>query len=131
MKALKGPAPDYIMPQTSTSIIKMGQGSTKTPFDTSQTEKWGIKRAELVERRAARIKRKLLDKRRWRDAIKEARELLNHEESQIVWLKYDLEKSHKETQRALERGGIYMSEQKYYRIRERIIKKVAKHLAII
>jgi hypothetical protein len=130
-EALKQPAPDYMMPQTSTSIVKMGQGSTKTPFDTSQTERWGIKRAELVERRRARINRKLLDKKRWQEGIREARKLLNHEESQIIWLKYDLEKSHRETWLALQKAGLCMSEMTYYAKREKIVGKVAKCLGII
>jgi len=95
---------EAIMPQTSTSLIKVGQGSTRTLFDTSQTERWGIKRAE------SRLREKLLEKRRHKKAIKEIREQLTDEENTFIWLRYDLEKTHdalgSKTWRSMADGGL-------------------------
>ncbi len=110
---------EAILPQTSTSVIKVGQGSTKTPFDTSQTERWGIKRAE------SRLRARLLEKKRHRAAIKAAREQLTDEENTFVWLRYDKEKQHKEIWEAM-----HMEGRSYYRFRRRVIEKVAKCIGL-
>lgn len=116
---------ETIMPQASTSVVKLGQGSTKTPFDTSQTERWGIKRAE------SKLRARLLKKRRHRKAIKAAREQLTDEENTFIWLKYDLEKTHRETRNALKQITVSMSESTYFRLRQKTLKKIAKFMGVI
>jgi len=116
---------EAIMPQTSTSLIKVGQGSTKTPFDTSQTERWGIKRAE------SRLRARLLEKKRHRAAIKAAREQLTDEENTFVRLRYDLEKTHDEVMEALESRGHPCSRRQYFYMRKRIINKIARYLGLL
>lgn len=111
---------EAIMPQTSTSVVRLGQGSTKTPFDTSQTERWGIRRAE------SKLRVKLQEKRRHRSAIKAVREQLTDEENTFVWLRYDHEKPHKEIWEAL-----HMEERNYFRFRRRVINKIAKILGLL
>lgn len=111
---------EAIMPQTSTSLVKVGQGSSKTPFDTSSTEQWGIKRAE------SQLRVKLLEKRRHKAAIKGAREQLTDEENTFVWLRYDHEKQHREIWEAL-----HMEERSYFRFRRKVIKKIAKGLGFL
>ena len=111
---------EAIMPQTSTSVVKLGQGSTKTPFDTSQTERWGIKRAE------SKLRARLLEKKRHKKAIKAAREQLSDEENTFVWLRYDHEKQHKEIWETL-----HMEERSYFRFRRKVIKKMAKALGLL
>jgi RinA family phage transcriptional activator len=111
---------EAIMPQTSTSVVKLGQGSTKTPFDTSQTERWGIRRAE------SRLRARLLEKRRHKKAIKAVREQLTDEENTFIWLRYDHEKAHEEIWEAL-----HMSRAQYFRFRKDTIDKIAKHLGIV
>lgn len=111
---------EAILPQTSTSLIKVGQGSTRTLFDTSQTERWGIKRAE------SRLREKLLEKRRHKKAIKAVREQLTDEENTFVWLRYDHEKPHEEIWEAL-----HMSRAQYFRFRKDTIDKIAKHLGVV
>ena len=111
---------ESIMPQTSTSVVRLGQGSTKTPFDTSQTERWGIKRAE------SKLRARLLEKRRHKKAIKAVREQLTDEENTFVWLRYDHEKPHKEIWEAL-----HMEERNYFRFRRRVINKIAKSLGLL
>lgn len=108
---------EAIMPQTSTSVVKVGQGSTKTPFDTSPTERYGIRRAE------SRLRVKLLEKRRHKEAIKGARERLSDEENTFVWLRYDHEKPHQEIWEEM-----HMERRNYYRFRRRVIEKLAKML---
>lgn len=111
---------ESIMPQTSTSVVRLGQGSTKTPFDTSQTERWGIKRAE------SKLRARLLEKRRHKKAIKAAREQLTDEENTFIWLRYDHEKQHKEIWETL-----HMEERNYFRFRRRVINKIAKILGLL
>lgn len=127
-KSLAGPYNEDYMPQTGTSVIRLGQGSTKTPFDTSQTERWGIKRAEMARKRIKRIDRKLLELRRWRDGIKAARQTLTEDGQYYVWLKYDLGKSHNETRAALRARMVSMSESTYYRFRRQVIEDVHKFM---
>ena len=116
---------EAILPQTSTSVIKVGQGSTKTPFDTSQTERWGIKRAE------SRLRARLLEKKRHRAAIKAAREQLTDEEHTFIWLRYDLEKTHDEVMEALESCGHPYSRRQYFYMRKQIINKIARYLGFL
>ena len=116
---------EAILPQTSTSLIKVGQGSTRTLFDTSQTERWGIKRAE------SRLREKLLEKRRHKKAIKEIREQLTDEENTFIWLRYDLEKTHDEVMEALESRGQPCSRRQYFYMRKRIINKIARYLGLL
>lgn len=116
---------EAIMPQVSTSLIKVGQGSTKTPFDTSQTERYGIKRAE------SRLREKLLEKKRHRAAIKAAREQLTDEENTFVWLRYDHEKTHDEVMEALESRGHPFSRRQYFYMRKQIINKIARYLGLL
>ena len=111
---------EAIMPQTSTSVVKLGQGSTKTPFDTSQTEHWGIKRAD------SKLRARLLEKRRHKKAIKAVREQLSDEENTFVWLRYDHEKPHQEIW-----DEMHMERRNYYRFRRRVIEKVAKMLGVL
>lgn len=115
---------EAIMPQTSTSVVKLGQGSTKTPFDTSQTERYGIRRAE------SRLREKLLEKRRHKTAIKGAREQLSDEENTFVWLRYDHEKTHDEVIEALESRGHPYSRAQYFRFRKDIIGKIARYMGL-
>ena len=116
---------EAIMPQTSTSVVKLGQGSTKTPFDTSQTERWGIKRAD------SRLRARLLEKRRHKKAIKAAREQLSDEENTFVWLRYDKEKTHDEVMEALEKKGHPYSRRQYFYMRKQIINKIARYIGIL
>lgn len=111
---------DAIMPQTSTSVVRLGQGSTKTPFDTSQTERYGIRRAE------SKLREKLLEKHRHKAAIKGAREQLTDEENTFIWMRYDHEKPHQEIWEAL-----HMEERSYFRFRRKVIKKMAKALGLL
>lgn len=116
---------EAIMPQTSTSVVRLGQGSTKTPFDTSQTERYGIRRAE------SRLRVKLLEKRRHKAAIKGAREQLTDEENTFVWLRYDKEKTHDEIMQAFEDQGKPCSRAQYFRFRKDVIVKVARYMGLV
>ncbi len=112
---------EAIMPQVSSSIVRLGQGNVaKSPSDTSQTEHWGIKRAE------SRLRAKLLEKRRHKKAIKGAREQLTDEENTFVWLRYDKEKQHKEIWEAM-----HMEGSSYYRFRRRVVERVAKYMGLL
>lgn len=120
---------EAILPQTSTSLIKVGQGSTRTLFDTSQTERYGIKRAE--SKRAVQLRTLLREKRRQKAAIKVAREQLTDEENAFIWLRYDLEKTHDEVMEALESRGQPCSRRQYFYMRKRIINKIARYLGLL
>ena len=116
---------EAIMPQASTSVVRLGQGSTKTPFDTSQTERWGIKRAD------SRLRARLLEKKRHKKAIKAAREQLTDEENTFVWLRYDKEKTHDEVMEALEKKGHPYSRRSYFRMRRDVINEIARYMGIL
>lgn len=116
---------EAIMPQTSTSVVKLGQGSTKTPFDTSPTERYGIRRAE------SRLRVKLMEKRRHKEAIKGARERLTDEENTFVWLRYDKEKTHDEIMQAFEDQGQPCSRAQYFRFRKDVIGKIARYMGLV
>lgn len=115
---------EAIMPQASASVVKLGDGAAKSPFDTSQTEHWGIKRAE------SRLREKLLEKRRHKKAIKGAREQLTDEENTFVWLRYDKEKTHDEIMQTLERQGKPCSRRSYFRMRRAIVEKIARYIGL-
>ena len=115
---------EAIMPQTTTSLIKIGQGGARNPFDTSQTEHWGIKRAESP--RAVRLQTLLREKRRHKKAIKGAREQLSDEENTFVWLRYDKEMPHEEIWEAM-----HMSRAQYFRFRKDVIGKIARYVGLV
>lgn len=68
-------AKEDLMPKVSTDLIKVGQGSTKTPFDTSQTERYGIRIAE--NKRVGGLEGLLRDTRRKFIALREIRAMLD------------------------------------------------------
>lgn len=114
---------ESIMPQISTSLLKMGDGSTATPF-CSQTEDWAIKRIESP--RAKRLLKLLTEKKRLRKAIKETRKQLTDEENTFVWMRYDLERAHAEIWEAL-----HMSRSTYFEFKNKVIGKIARYLGLL
>lgn len=117
---------EAIMPQTTASVVKIGAAcAAKSPLDSSQTEHWGIKRAESA------LQKKLQEKRRHKKAIKAAREQLTDEERTFIWSRYDLEKTHDEVMEALESRGQPCSRRQYFYMRKRIINKIARYLGFL
>jgi len=114
---------EEILPKVSTSVVKLGEGSTAVPFR-SQTEDWAIKRIESP--RAKRILRLLAEKKRLKKGIREVRKQLSDEENTLVWMRYDLEKPHREIWEALN-----MSRASYFRFKNEVINKVARHLGLL
>lgn len=114
---------EEILPNVSTSVVKLGEGSTASPFY-SQTEDWAVKRLEGP--RAKRIRRLLSEKKRLRKAIKEARQQLTDEENTLVWMRYDLEKPHQEIWEAM-----HMSRANYFRFKDEVIGKIARYLGLL
>ena len=115
---------ETIMPQATSSVVRLGRGGTKTSSDTSQTERWGIKRAESP--RAVRLQSLLQEKRRQKAAIKGAREQLTDEENTFVWLRYDKEKAHDGIIEAM-----HMSRAQYFRFRKDVIEKMARYMGVL
>mgnify|MGYP000900642799 CR=1 FL=1 len=114
---------ENIMPQVSTSLLKLGEGSTATPFQ-SQTEDWAIKRIESP--RAKRIIKLLTEKKRFKKGIGEVREQLTDEENTRVWMRYDLEKQHQEIWEAM-----HMSRSAYFEFKNKVIEKIARYLGLL
>lgn len=127
-KRLLGPLSEDIMPPLGTSVVKLGQGSTKTPFDTSQTERWGIKRAEMAIRRMEEVDKELLNLYRWRDGIREARKTLTPLQQEFVKLKYDQEKTRWETWSEIKQIIVATSESSYHRLRRETLRQVNRVL---
>lgn len=109
-----------MFPNTSTSIVKLGQGSTKTPFDTSITERWGIKRADCEEAKEWAAKRKLLF------VLNLMRDSFTVQEDMLVNCKYGRELSPHEIQREL-----HIARATYFRLKNSVVKKAWSYLHLI
>jgi len=116
---------EALLPKTSTSCVKIGQGSTRT-VHVSHTERSGIAIAE--DPQVQYLKNQINDLIVMYENIKDVRNMLDEDELQYVILRYDKEKSHNETQAALQIDGICMSERNYYRFRQNVIYKIARYL---
>jgi hypothetical protein len=122
-------AREDLIPNTSTDHIKVGQGSTKTPFDTSQTERIGIMLAENKE--ISGLEGLLRDTKRRYNSLREIRAMLEKDELQFIWLRYDKNKSHTQTMMALSEIGACMSRATYFRFRQVVINKIARYMGLI
>jgi len=114
---------ESILPPVSTSLLRLGEGSSDAPFR-SLTEEWAIKRVESP--RAKRLIKLLMEKKRLRQGIKEARQQLTGEENTLVWMRYDLEKPHQEIWEAL-----HMSRSNYFEFKNKLIEKIARYLGLL
>lgn len=121
-------AKEDLIPNCSTDVVKIGQGSTKTPFDTSMTERYGIMLAENKQVRG--IEGLLRDTKRRYNSLREIRAMLEKDEMQFIWLRYDKEKSHDQTMMALDEIGACMSRRSYFRFRQQVINKIARYMGI-
>ena len=111
---------DDMFPRTSRDVVKL-QTSTKTPYDTSITERWGIKRATCAEAMEYESKRLLL---KYLDLI--INDALTVEEALFVNHRYDREMRFYEIAREL-----HTSERSCYRIRDSVLKKAWGYLRLI
>ena len=121
-------AKEDLLPNFSTDVVKIGQGSTKTPFDTSQTERYGIMLAE--NKQVKGLEGLLRDTKRRYNGLREIRTMLDKDEMQFVWLRYDKEKSHDQTMMALSNIGACMSRRSYFRFRDDVINKIARYMGL-
>ena len=105
-------AMEDVLPQSPGSVLKMvGRPVAKTPFDTSQTEAWGIRRATCNEAIELQAKKNLNETlRQWVDC-------LPHSDQSFVTLTYGQELPRRRVVREL---GI--TDRQYYRIRERVVR---------
>ena len=112
---------DSMLPQTPGSILKMtGRVVAKSPFDTSETEDWGIKRV------IAREGQELAAKQELNTVLRQWASELTEEDSRFVRLVYG-----KEWPRHTVIRELGITPRQYYRIRERILQQVwwrIKHL---
>ena len=103
---------EQLIPPAPGSVLKMtGRPVAKTPFDTSETERWALRRAtcrEAVELEAKEALRELL--REWQFT-------LSATEQEVLRLRYG--KELKDYQ-ALKRSSI--PERSYYRNKERLLR---------
>ncbi len=106
VESLRPPAPG--------SVLKMtGRPVAKTPFDTSETETWGIKRATCHEARELQAKLEL--NQRIRQCVDE----MPAQEQEFVRLVYgkELPRHHVGTKMGI-------NPRQYYRLRQRVIERV-------
>lgn len=112
---------DSMLPQTPGSILKMtGRVVAKSPFDTSETEDWGIKRV------ISREGQELAAKQELNTVLRQWASELTEEDSRFVRLVYG-----KEWPRHTVIRELGITPRQYYRIRERILQQVwwrIKHL---
>ncbi len=112
-----------MMPSASCSVVVYDHNTENTRGD-SQPEKWTIKRNESI--RGKFLHGKLREKRRHKDAIRGAREMLSDTENQLVWLKYDLEKKPRDCWQTMR-----YEKSRFYEIKGQVIYKVAKYLGLL
>jgi len=130
-QAIAGSLDEDIMPQMTANVSVGAKRNAKALFGTSQTERWGIKRAEISRRRVEQIDKSLIIRKSRRDAIKEARRNLTEEEDMFVFLRYDSEKSHDEAMQLLAKRGYPSSRRNYFYMRKEVIEKVARYLGFL
>ena len=112
---------ENMFPNASASYVDMSEPKGETD---SQPEAWTIKRDENL--RVRYLRGRIAERKRHKAAIAEARESLDDLENQLVWLKYDLEKTARDCWRSM---GLQKS--RFYEIREEIVTKVARFIGLI
>jgi len=112
---------ENLLPGGSGSYVDMTTAKGQTD---SQPEVWTIKRDENL--RVRYLRGRIAERKRHKAAIAEARESLDDLENQLVWLKYDLEKTARDCWRSM---GLQKS--RFYEIREEIVNKVARFIGLI
>jgi len=122
-------AKEDLIPNCSSDHVIAGNFPAKTPFDTSKTERIGINLAENKEIRG--LEGVLRDTRRRYESLREIRAMLEKDEMQFVWLRYDKEKSHDQVIVALEEIGACMSRATYFRFRQQVINKIARYIGVL
>jgi hypothetical protein len=109
---------DAIMPPLPGSVLKLvGRPVAKTPVDTSQTERWGIRRACCPEAEELAVKLWLWHR------LQEFKSDLGVKEKEFIALKYDHEKPTKSIVREM---GI--TERKYYHLKDRVVRKLWQYV---
>ncbi len=119
---------DDLIPNYSSDHVKTGKREGKAPQDTSTTERHGIMLAE--HKGVKGLESLIRDIKRRHEALREVRALLEEDEMQFVWLRYDKEKSHTQTQIALAEMGACMSERSYFYFRQKVINKIARYMGV-
>ena len=112
---------ENMFPNASASYVDMSEPKGETD---SQPEAWVIKRDENL--RVKYLRGRIAERKRHKAAIAAARESLDDMENQLVWLKYDLEKTSRDCWRSM---GLQKS--RFYEIREEIVTKVARFIGLI
>ena len=107
-----------MLPSQSKSVVSM-EGGQGTP-ESSETERYGIKRAESPERE--RIKQL----EREAKAVSRALENLTREESQLYYLRYRRQKKDSDVY-----SEMCLSETSYYRMKYSMCFKIAKFLGLV
>ena len=112
---------ENMFPNASASYVDMSEPKGQTD---SQPEAWAIKRDENP--RVKYLKGRIAERKRHKAAIVAAREALDDLENQLVWLKYDLEKTARDCWRSM---GLQKS--RFYEIQGEIVNKVARFVGLI
>ena len=110
-----------MMPDYSSSFVKFSHDKPHTK--NSEPEEWTIKRNESP--RAKDIHRELSRRRRHQKAISEAMKCLDDLENQLVFLKYNLEKSSRDCWLIMG-----MQKSRWYEIRREVVLKVSRFLGL-
>ena len=110
---------DDLMTPCSSSIIEFGVGGDCD----SHPEKNTIRRTESVKGRTLRDEIRV--RKRHQKAISEAVTKLSDNEAELVWLKYNLEKSYRECMQIM---GYEKSH--FYRLKNDVVCKVGRYLGL-
>ena len=113
---------EEMVPDYSSSIIEYSHD--KPHRRDSEPERWTIIRNESI--RGKYLHGRIAERKRHKKAITEAKKALDDLENQLVYLKYDLEKSSRDCWLTM---GLQKS--RFYEMREEIVVKVARFLGLI
>jgi len=119
---------DEMMPAYTSSVLKF---SHDLPHRIeSQPEKWAIKRVESI--RGQYLQGRIAEMKRHKEAIFKAKQCLDETESQLVFLKYELEKPHNQVARSLNMWDYkrHRPTRAYWNMRERTVKKIIRFLGL-
>ncbi len=109
---------DSLMPKLPGSVLKMvGRPVAKNPFDTSETEHWGILRATCQEAQELEAKANL-----WY-ILKEFRANLGQSDREFIVLRYD-----KELPPASVQDRLRICSTEYYNTRMRLLRQLWKSI---
>jgi hypothetical protein len=118
---------DNLLPSSTASFVDMSESKGEA---ISQPERWAIKRDENL--RVKYLRGRIAERKRHKRAISEAMRYLDETECQLVFLRYNEGKPHNYCSKKLNMwdNKEWVPLRAYWRMRKRVLGKVAKFVGI-